>query len=488
MIINKYNCIFDNQNLTKETYMLFSSALFLFIFLPIVLITYYLTPKSYRNFLLLLVSLFFYTFGETKYVFLIIASILVDYTAGLIIEKGWRKTGLILSLIVNISFLLYFKYTNFLFGNYHEILKFFNVPLKNAQQLPKIVLPLGISFFTFQTMSYTIDVYRRKVKANKNLIDFATYVSLFPQLIAGPIVRYKDVYKQLTTRTENLAQFKEGTIRFMLGLGKKMIIANNMAIVADAAFKTTNTQLTSTIAWLGIITYTLQIYFDFSGYSDMAIGLGKMFGFDFPENFNFPYISKSIKEFWRRWHISLSNWFKDYLYISLGGNRNGIFRTYINLLIVFLITGLWHGAGWNFIIWGLIHGFFLIFERLGLLNYLKKFPSLIMHIYTMSVVIIAWVFFRADNISKAWLYLKKMFQFKFSEDLHFTSLYITHEFLITFILALIFAFNIEKLFRQEIINSYAYQLSRSVFAFIVFFISIIYIAIDTYNPFIYFRF
>ncbi len=468
--------------------MLFSSAIFLFVFLPVVLLLYYLVPQRLKNLLLLIVSLSFYTFGETKFVLLIIASILVDYSAGLIIDKGWKKTGLWLSIIVNISFLAYFKYTKFIFENYQNLLHFFNTNAENNLQIPQIILPLGISFFTFQTMSYTIDVYRGKVKANRNIIDFATYVSLFPQLIAGPIVRYKDIYQQLNNRKQNLPQFSEGIIRFMIGLGKKMIIANNMAIVADAAFNMQHNQLSTTIAWFGIIAYTFQIYFDFSGYSDMAIGLGKMFGFDFPENFNLPYISKSIKEFWQRWHISLSSWFKDYLYISLGGNRKGTIRTYLNLIIVFLITGLWHGAGWNFIIWGLIHGAFLIIERIGLSDLLKRIPTFFSYLYTIFVVMIAWVFFRAENISDAWEYLQKMFQFKFNLDLNFTSVYITKEFIIATLLAIIFSTDITNLVSNSYKEKITYQISRTVFALIVFLISLVYIAVDTYNPFIYFRF
>ena len=468
--------------------MLFSSAIFLFLFLPILLLVYYITPKKLKNTLLLFASLTFYTFGEKELVLIIIASTFIDYFAALIIEKYNKKLGLSISIIANLSFLLYFKYASFVFENYHAFLEFFNLQSEQLQSLPNITLPLGISFYTFQTMSYTIDVYRGNVKANKNFINFATYVTLFPQLIAGPIVRYIDIYKQLKDRNQNITQFSEGVERFIIGLAKKMIIANNLAFVADGIFDMPMNNISSLALWVGVLAYTFQIYYDFSGYSDMAIGLGKMFGFEFLENFNYPYVSKSIREFWQRWHISLSTWFRDYLYISLGGNRKGNSRTYINLIIVFFITGLWHGASWNFIVWGLFHGFFLILERIGLSKILDKLPKAISHIYTLLVVTIAWVLFRANTLYDALQYIKNMFSFKTDMNSGILEYYITKEVVFAFILALIFSFPIYKLTENKLVLKSYYPILKMILLFVIFIISITYIAVDTYNPFIYFRF
>lgn len=468
--------------------MLFSSAIFLFLFLPLVLLVYYFTPKKLKNLCLLLASLGFYTFGEKELVLIILASTIIDFSAGLIIEKGYKKLGLSMSIIVNLSFLLYFKYASFVFENYFVLLQTLGFDNTNLQNLPNIVLPLGISFYTFQTMSYTIDVYRGNVKANRNFIDFATYVTLFPQLIAGPIVRYKDIQKQLINRNQNVKQFSEGVERFIIGLAKKMIIANNLAFFADAVFETPTEFISTPIAWVGLIAYAFQIYYDFSGYSDMAIGLGKMFGFDFLENFNYPYISKSIREFWRRWHISLSTWFRDYLYISLGGNRKGNTRTYINLIIVFFITGLWHGASYNFIIWGLFHGFFLIIERLGFDKILLKLGKPISHIYTLLVVLLAWVFFKTENLTDAFNYITHLFNFKTTKDVNFITYYYTKEVILAFVLAILFSFPIYNYFENKMADKSLYLYLKPVFLILLFIISIMYIAVDSYNPFIYFRF
>lgn len=469
--------------------MLFSSAIFLFFFLPLVLLVYYLTPRKLKNLCLLLVSLAFYTFGEKELVLLIIASSFVDFFSGIIIENGKKRLGLLLSIVVNISFLAYFKYASFAFKNFYSITQFFGLDVGPASNIPNIILPLGISFFTFQTMSYTIDVYRGSIKANRNFIDFATYVTLFPQLIAGPIVRYKDISKSLISRTHSLNQFREGVERFIIGLAKKMIIANNLAFVADSVFEVPPEMLSSSAAWIGVLAYTFQIYYDFSGYSDMAIGLGKMFGFDFLENFNFPYISKSIREFWRRWHISLSTWFKDYLYISLGGNRRGNIRTYINLSIVFLITGLWHGASWNFVFWGAFHGFFIIIERMGVDKILSRIYNPVAHIYTLLIVVVSWVFFRADTLHDALYFLKQMFSFSGVENVNFISYYLTKEVVLAFILATIFSFPVyNKIVTSINTNKLYFPLLKTVFLLLIFVVSITYIAIDTYNPFIYFRF
>ena len=468
--------------------MLFSSAIFLFVFLPLVLLGYYLMPKKLKNLFLLLTSLTFYTFGEKELVLIILASTVVDYSAGLIINKGYKKLGLALSILVNLSFLLYFKYATFVFENYHTLLQSVGLETNSLYNLPNIVLPLGISFYTFQTMSYTIDVYRGNVKANKNFINFATYVTLFPQLIAGPIVRYKDIEKQLIERKPNVKQFSEGVERFIIGLAKKMIIANNLAFLADGIFDVPTEFVSTPIAWLGVIAYAFQIYYDFSGYSDMAIGLGKMFGFEFLENFNYPYISKSIREFWRRWHISLSTWFRDYLYISLGGNRKGNARTYINLIIVFFITGLWHGASWNFVVWGLLHGLFLIIERLGFDKILQKLGKPISHIYTLLVVLITWVFFKTETLTDAFNYTAQLFSFKNVTDANFLSFYLTKEVLFAFVLAVLFSFPVYSKFEEKLINKSFYRYTKPILLIVIFIISILYIAVDSYNPFIYFRF
>lgn len=433
-------------------------------------------------------SLGFYTFGEKELVLIILASTIIDFTAGIIIEKGHRKKGLLLSIIANLSFLLYFKYAVFAYENYYELLEILNVNSNQLQSLPQIILPLGISFYTFQTMSYTIDVYRGEVKANKNFINFATYVTLFPQLIAGPIVRYKDIYKQLIDRNPTIVQFSQGVERFIIGLAKKMIIANNLALIADVIFETPTEFISSPVAWIGVIAYAFQIYYDFSGYSDMAIGLGKMFGFEFLENFNYPYISKSIREFWRRWHISLSTWFRDYLYISLGGNRKGNKRTYINLLIVFFITGLWHGASYNFIFWGLFHGLFLIIERLGFDKILIKLGKPFAHFYTLLVVLIAWVFFKTENLTDAFNYIIQLFKFEMVNEYKFLNNYLTIEIIMAFVLAILFSFPVYQYFDKKHSKRPIFGFVKPILLILVFVISVMYIAVDSYNPFIYFRF
>lgn len=338
-------------------------------------------------------------------------------------------------------------------------------------------------------MSYTIDVYRGQVKASKNFINFATYVTLFPQLIAGPIIKYKDVVQQLHQRNFSWSKMTDGIQRFILGLGKKMLIANNCAFLADGIFGIPNEDLSSPLAWLGVIAYSLQIYYDFSGYSDMAIGLGKMFGFDFLENFDFPFTAQSIREFWQRWHMSLSSWFKEYVYFSLGGNRLGTKRTYLNLLVVFFITGLWHGANWTFITWGLLHGLFIILERATLQKYLDKQPTL-SHFYMIFVLLITWPFFRQNSLTEALVYFKKMFAFDFTATPEFLDYYLTKEVGIFMLLGILFSTRIlpylkKRFFLKKTPRYYAFKYTVLVFIFIS---SCIYIAIDAYDPFIYFRF
>ena len=445
-----------------------------------------------KNVVLLILSLGFYTWGEKQMVILILLSALTDYTSGLLIDSNRKKAGLYLSIIFNLGILIYFKYTSFVFSNLNGFLESLHIDINT---LNNIVLPIGISFYTFQTMSYTIDVYRGNIKANKNFIDFAMYVTLFPQLIAGPIVRYAQIENELKNRHTTLSQFTSGVKRFIIGLAKKMIIANNCAYFADAAFSLTANQSSALIAWIGIIAYALQIYFDFSGYSDMAIGLGKLFGFNFPENFNYPYISKSIKEFWRRWHITLSQWFKDYLYISLGGNRKGNTRTYINLIIVFFLTGLWHGANWTFIVWGLFHGVFLIIERLGFNTFLKAQKHWIAHIYSILVVLIGWVFFRSDNLSQAFNYIHTLFNFKASTNFDFLSFYLRKEVLFALIFGIILSMPIYQKVRLFFNNYTEGTLTYKVAVvtynttlLLLFIICFYYITTEAYNPFIYFRF
>lgn len=475
--------------------MLFSNPIFLFLFLPFTLLVYYILPKRFRNLLLLFVSLFFYTWGEQELVLLIITSTLVDYCSALIIEKGQRKLGLWLSIVFNIGILGYFKYSHFAFTNLADILHFFNISVTNSKQFSDVILPLGISFYTFQTMSYTIDVYRGEVKANKNLINFATYVTLFPQLVAGPIVRYKTIADELINRTTSTHLFSEGVERFIIGLAKKMLIANNCAFLADAIFSLPANDLSFSLAWLGVIAYSFQIYFDFSGYSDMAIGLGKMFGFNFPENFNYPYTSKSIREFWNRWHITLSSWFKDYLYIPLGGNRHGTLKTYFNLFFVFFITGLWHGANWTFVIWGVLHGLFIILERIGLSRALDKLPSIISHLYLLVVVNVLWPFFRCDTFNDAFEYLQSMFSFSVVTNTDFLNFYLSKEIIIMLVLATIFSIPIYKKLNSILTNTDSVTLNYKILPYIktsvlilLFIVCLFYVATDSYNPFIYFRF
>ena len=375
--------------------MLFSSNVFLFAFLPAVLLTYYLCPRPLRNPVLLLFSLFFYGWGEPVYLFLMIGDILLNYLCGRWIERSIEKgkrgtTALVTGVVLNLLLLGYFKYAGFFFGSW-------------IRQVP---LPIGISFYIFQSMSYLIDVYRREAPVQRNVLTFGTYVSLFPQLIAGPIVRYTDVARMLQSRRENLPQFASGVRLFIVGLSKKVLLANPMGNLWNLLQVREGT-LT---AWMGLLAYTMQIYFDFSGYSDMAIGLGRMFGFEFLENFNYPYISASITEFWRRWHISLSTWFKEYVYIPLGGNRKGLARQIVNILIVWLLTGLWHGASWNFVLWGGYYAVLLILEKAFLLKWLQKVPGAVRHGYTMLAVMLGWALFYYEDLFALGGFLGRLFR------------------------------------------------------------------------------
>lgn len=388
--------------------MIFNSMTFLWIFLPIVLISYFLIKDKYKNLLLVVLSLIFYAWGEPTYVVLLIICILINYLIGILINKckssKLKKVLFAFGILANIGILIYFKYYNFFALNINKI---FNTTLIATK---KITLPIGVSFFTFSAISYLFDVYRKETKTQKNIIDFALYISFFPKLIMGPIERYVDFEKQLHDRKISIDKFSNGVKRFSYGLAKKVLIANTVGSVADFSYGLDISNLSTPVAWLGALCYMIQIYFDFSGYSDMAIGIGKMLGFDIIENFDLPYTSQSITEFWRRWHISLSNWFKHYLYIPLGGNRKGKIRTYINLSIVFLITGLWHGSAWNFIIWGLYNGFFIVIERIKLKELIDKNKfKFINYIYATFVTLVGWVLFRAISLKSALAYLKIMF-------------------------------------------------------------------------------
>lgn len=386
--------------------MVFSSTVFLFLFLPVLLVLHWLSPRPLRNLLLLTASLLFYLWGEKEFIFVLLISIAFNYTMGLWLDRSATMQGrrriVALAIVLNLGLLATFKYADFLIDNLNAACALLHLP---PFPTPRIHLPLGISFFTFHALSYVIDIYRREVRPLKNPITFALYISFFPQSIAGPIVRYSDLAGQLLQRTIRSADFAEGVRRFIFGMAKKMLIANTLAGPADAIFQMPLDSLTRSLVWLGTVCYTLQIYFDFSGYSDMAIGLARMFGFTFKENFNYPYISCSITEFWRRWHLSLSSWFRDYLYIPLGGNRRGPWRTYANLLTVFFLCGLWHGASWSFIAWGLYHGGFLVLERGAFGRLLDKVPAPLRLAYTLFVVMIGWIFFRAANIFNALVYL-----------------------------------------------------------------------------------
>jgi alginate O-acetyltransferase complex protein AlgI len=387
----------------------FSTTVFLFLFLPLLLLLHFLSPRRLRNPLLLAASLLFYLWGEKGYILVLLASIALNYLLGLWLERlqtpRRRRGALILAVAVNLGLLAFFKYAVFAVENINDArVALHLVPFR----LPRVHLPLGISFFTFHALSYVLDVYRREVRALKNPINFALYISFFPQSIAGPIVRYSDLANQLARRTISREDFAEGVRRFVFGLSKKMLIANTLAAPADAIFALPAEALSPVLAWLGIVCYTLQIYFDFSGYSDMAIGLARMFGFTFKENFHYPYVSRSITEFWRRWHISLSSWFRDYLYIPLGGNRRGTIRTYFNLLTVFFLCGLWHGASWAFVGWGLYHGVFLVLERGRWGRLLDKTPVPLRMTYALLAVMVGWVFFRAATFTQALSFLATM--------------------------------------------------------------------------------
>lgn len=443
--------------------MVFSSLLFLFRFLPIALIIYFITPKKFRNLILLILSLIFYSWGEPKYFFIMISSIFVDYSLSLVIahNRSHKKlcvSMLSLSLLFNLGMLFLFKYSGL-----------------------NLTLPLGISFYTFQTLSYTIDVFRNKVTAEKNIIDFGAFVSLFPQLIAGPIVKYTDINLELKNRSITLDSFEDGISEFIIGLGKKVLIANNIGMLWNDITNIGFNNISMPLAWLGIIAFSMQIYYDFSGYSSMAIGLGKMLGFNFPVNFNFPYISKSISEFWRRWHITLGSWFREYVYIPLGGNRVSKFRLFFNLFIVWFLTGMWHGAEKTFILWGLFFFLLIGIEKIFLLDFLENHP-IIAHIYTKFFLAISWCIFAIPNFNELVIYLKKMFHFN---NINTDILYYLSNYGVVLFIAILFS---TPVIYKSYIRLKKNSMIRVLILSLILVLSTAYLVDSTYNPFLYFRF
>lgn len=471
--------------------MVFSSIVFLFRFLPIFMICYFVAPGRMKNFILLLGSLFFYAWGEPVYVLLMLFSTVSDYIHGRLIGRfcgRWQaKAFLISSIVINLAVLGFFKYADFLIGLLNGI-PGVEIPLL---QLP---LPIGISFYTFQTMSYSIDVYRGEVKAQRNILDFAVFVTMFPQLIAGPIVKYHQIDTQLHERRVDVRGIYQGLVRFVIGLGKKVLLANNLGLVWAEISGGRVGELTVLTSWLGIVCYAFQIYFDFSGYSDMAIGLGKVLGFDFPENFNYPYISASVTEFWRRWHISLSTWFREYVYIPLGGNRKGLGRQLGNILIVWMLTGIWHGAGVNFLLWGLWYALFLILEKLFLGKLLKVLPKMVGRIYTWFVVLVGWVFFELQTAESIGAYLSGMFGLNNLGWADRQGIFVLLQQAVVLIIAAIGATPLIKKAVKSLSSvetggpMVAFRLGATVVIPVLLLLCIAYIVDASYNPFLYFRF
>lgn len=476
--------------------MVFSSAYFMFVFLPVVLLLVGVLNKRFHNTLLLLASLYFYAWGSVSHTAILVLSVTLNYFFGRIIataEGRQRIIRLAIALTVNLSLLIYLKYVNFFLDNFNGVRSFLG---HSIIEFKNIALPIGVSFFTFQSISYLIDVYRKTSPVQRNYFDLALYISLFPQLVAGPIVRYNDVVDQLKNRVLSIGKASAGINRFIVGFSKKILIANYMGYLADLIFNQPVDDISTSTAWLGIIAYTLQIYFDFSGYSDMAIGLGKIFGFDFMENFNLPYIADSIRDFWRRWHISLSTWFRDYLYIPLGGSRKGEMLTLRNLMIVFLLTGLWHGANWTFVIWGLYHGVFLLIERLGFDRVLNRLYKPIRIGYTLLVVMVGWVLFRSDTLELGISYLEKMFFMGNTSPTNMFAIeYLDNKAITFLIIAILLALGFGKLIISMLRSTFNSEggifflhTMKTVIGFSLLLISILYLASNTYNPFIYFRF
>lgn len=474
-------------------FMLFSSLTFLFIFLPIVLLIYYVSNRRFRNYVLLIFSLFFYGYGGPKLLIYMISSIFMNYILGLLIEKYRQdnlkaKIILVLSVFLNLSFIGYFKYSNFILNN-------INVIFRTSFPMYKVALPIGISFYTFHSLSYLIDIYRGSAEVLRNPFTLILYISFFPQLVAGPIVRYETIASQFYGRKETIDKFANGIERFILGLSKKVLIANSMGYIADQIFNTDIGSLSVLASWVGAIAYTFQIYFDFSGYSDMALGLANMFGFEFLENFNYPYISKSITEFWRRWHISLGTWFRDYVYIPLGGNKVSRAKHLRNIFVVWFLTGLWHGANWTFIAWGLYFGILLTLEKYVFSTIVKKLWKPLQHIYTMFFVIIGWVLFRSQNFNYAAKYIKNMLGFGTRVLNTDQAMFYITEFKLEFLTAIIFSMPILMIYKKfnsvvknKKMKYLIIEIIRPVLILCLFIITVIYLVNSTFNPFIYFKF
>ena len=465
--------------------MVFSSIVFLYIFLPIMLLIYFIVPNKLKNAVMIVASLIFFAWGEIKYIFIMLLLAVMDYICGQKINKYWedknkKRLFLFIDVGVNLLILFFFKYADFIITNINNITNL-NIPLLN------IPLPIGVSFNTFQSLSYIIDVYRGTVKCEKSFYNYLTYTTLFPQIIAGPIVRYETVDEELETKNISIDNFTQGIKRFIIGLGKKVLIANNIGELWNLIEVGNYENLTFVLAWFGIIAFALQIYFDFSGYSDMAIGLAKIFGMDFNENFNFPYISKSITEFWRRWHITLSSWFRDYIYIPLGGNRKGIIKQIRNIIIVWFLTGAWHGALWNFILWGLYFGIILILEKIFILKILDKSKNIFKHIYSIILILIGWVIFAFEDLSKIGIYLQAMLDinnFINNETLY----YLRNYFFIT-IIGIICSTTIVKKFIEKLNKSNNWSKILEVIIYmLILFLCTANLVSDTFNPFLYFRF
>ncbi len=464
--------------------MVFSSVIFLFFFFPLVLFGYYLIKNiTVKNIFLILASLFFYAWGEGILVVLVVISALINYSFGYLtaVAKN-KKLYLTIGIILNLSLLIYYKYFGFIIENLDHF-KFIQI------HHTSILLPIGISFFTFHGLSYLIDIYRGNAPVQKNFFNILLYITFFPQLVAGPIIRYHDIAGQLMKRESTVDKTVEGIRRFIIGMAKKILLANQLGIMADQIFNTDFNLFGYKVAWLGILTYMLQIYYDFSGYSDMAIGMAKMFGFDFLENFNFPFISKSFREFWTRWHISLSSWFRDYLYFPLGGSRNGEFATYRNLILVFFLTGLWHGAAWNFILWGFFHGFFIILEKAFLSKYLDR-HKILAHAYFLVAILLSFVFVRIENFTQDMILIRKMFTFFPAQEtkLHVMA-FMNSEYWSVLIAAILLCIPWHRIVViKKPVLQWVMNYAQLAFLLCIFLLSIMSVVTDTYNPFIYYRF
>ena len=462
--------------------MVFTSISFIYYFLPLLLICYFVVPKKFRNIILLMFSVLFYFYGEPKYILLMLIEVLISYVIGLLIDKYKNKNILIIGIFIHVLLFGIFKYFNFVIINVNNL-------FHSNLNLLNVVLPIGISFYTFQIISYEIDVYNKKVNVQSNILKYFLYVFLFPQLIAGPIVRYQDVNNEIDNRNVTLEMFANGLRRFIIGLSKKVIIANNLGELCNIYLNLGDKSVLFT--WIFAISYMLQIYFDFSGYSDIAIGLGKMLGFNFPENFNYPYMAKSITDFWRRWHMTLSSWFRDYVYIPLGGNKKGVLKQIRNILIVWSLTGLWHGASWNFIVWGLYFGILLILEKFILKKYFSDVPKFIKGIYTLFLVMISFVIFQGDNLSNDFNIIKGLFGLNGELFINNVTLYYLKGYVLFIVLGVIGATNYVKNLVIKISNGKGKKIINilePIYLLILLIIVTMYLIDSSYNPFLYFRF